>query len=207
MAKLPIINWKQESIGEFELADSICQARFNPFLIKDAVTAHMANKRQGTHKAKDRSEVKGSTRKLFRQKGTGNARAGSAKSPIRRHGGVTFGPVPRDHQIKINKKTKKTALKLAFSQNLRENKICILDGWNLETHKTKELHAKLAVFKWKKALLVYAEQDPKLSLATRNLPYFKAISVNALNVYDMLKYQNMLCTTETLKQLQTRLET
>lgn len=97
-------------------------------------------------------------------------------------------------------------MKLAFSQNLREKKIHILDNWSLETHKTKELQTKLAGFKWKKTLLVYAEWDEKLCMAARNLPEVKTISVNALNVYDILKYQNMLCSTEALKQLQTRLE-
>ena len=137
MAKLQTIDTVKQVVGELEIEDQILDTSYHPQVVKDAVVHYLAGKRQGSHSTKTRAEVSYSTRKLYRQKGTGNARAGSAKSPIRRHGGVTFGPKPRDYSTKLNKKVHKLALRSLFAEKVRKGYIQILDSLELTDHKTR----------------------------------------------------------------------
>ncbi|KAK3596088.1 hypothetical protein CHS0354_027358 [Potamilus streckersoni] len=148
-----------KEVGTIELADDILNTPYHPFLIKNLLTAYLAGQRQGTHKTKGRSEVAGSTRKLYKQKGTGNARAGSIRSPLRRHGGTLFGPVPRDYDKKVNKKERKLALKSALAQLVREDKIAVVSDFSLSTHKTKDYAKALSAWNARSFLLVHDDPD------------------------------------------------
>lgn len=205
MATLKVLNLNNEEQGSIELNDKIAQVPLHPFVVKDVVVQYLAQARQGTHKTKERSEVKGSRRKLFRQKGTGNARVGSAQSPIRRHGGTVFGPVPRDHGFSLNKKVKKLALTSVIGESLREDKLKVVDELKLESHKTKDLTSLLQAWNLDKVLFVYSVIDEKLELASRNLQNVKTVHSSALNVYDVLKYGNIVLSKAALMDVEGRL--
>ena len=207
MATLKVFNLKKEEKGTVDIEESIASTKHHPDIIKDVVVYHLSKLRQGTHKTKERSEVKGSRKKLFRQKGTGNARVGSAQSPVRRHGGVVFGPVPRDHSIRLNKKVRKHALKSVIGEMIRRNQMFVVDSLDLFSHKTKNLAE--IIEKWKfhkgKALFVSDVHIENFSLASRNLKYVKQIQLKNLNVYNLLLYRNLVVTQDALKGLEGRL--
>ncbi|SVC32587.1 uncharacterized protein METZ01_LOCUS285441, partial [marine metagenome] len=154
MANLSMINQKNKASGEMEVKDCILETPYNPKAVKQAVLSYLASRRSGTHSAKTRSEVSFSSKKLYRQKGTGNARSGSAKSPLRRHGGVVFGPSPRDHSMRMNKKFRKLALFSALSEKFRRNEIMVLDQLELSDHKTRNLKKILDALDATKVLIV-----------------------------------------------------
>lgn len=205
MTILKVYNLEKQEAGTVELHDQIAEATLNPFVIKDTVVAYQSKLQQGTHKAKGRSEVAGSRQKLFRQKGTGNARAGSLQSPIRRHGGVAFGPVPRSHEISINKKVKKKALASVLAMKIKNNELLVVDNLNLPDHKTKNLVKILQDLKMEKSLIVYAAEEKNFVLASRNLQSVKCVHSSGVNVYDVLNYNNLIVTKDALQDIEGRL--
>lgn len=205
MAVINVVNLKNQGTGDVELSDEVAGAPLNPFVIKDAVVEIMAKRRSGNHKAKGRSEVAGSTKKLFRQKGTGNARQGSSRAPHRRHGGVVFGPVVRDHSIKINKKVKKKALCSVISEKIRQGRLIVIEDLKLDSHKTKDLSKVLEGLKITKALVIFKEEDKNFTLASRNLANISLAHLSGLNVYEALRYDQLVVTKDALKDIEGRL--
>ena len=205
MAKLQVTNFKNKKSGEVDLHDEIAETILSPFVIKDSVVASLAAKRQGTHKAKNRSEVAGSTKKLFRQKGTGNARAGSIKSPLRRHGGVVFGPVPRSHDVKMNKKARNKALASVIAEKIRQKQLIVLEDLKLKSHKTKEFIQILKGMKLEKVIFVYSELEKEFELASRNVQSVSSVHSTGLSVYDVLNHKHLVMTKDALKDVEGRL--
>jgi large subunit ribosomal protein L4 len=191
--------------GSVEVADALVETPYHPHLIHDAVVYQRAKARQGTHSTKTRSYVSGSTRKLYRQKGTGNARAGDRKPPQRRGGGIAHGPHPRSHAIGMNARVRKLALRSALAEKLREGNLIVLDGLALESHKTKPFAQWLAGFGSPKTLIVTDALDQNLVLAARNIPDANLIHYSGLNVYHLLACNKALMTRGALKALEDRL--
>ncbi len=167
-----------------------------------AVVAQLANKRQGTQSAKTRSEVSGGGRKPWRQKGTGHARQGSTRSPQWTGGGVVFAPKPRDYSVKMNKKEKAGAIKSALSTRVSENKIFVMEDLKFDGIKTKQVQAVLDGLKISKALIVTGEKDEVLSTSARNIPQTRTVTSNAINVYDILKYDNLVITKDAVAKIE-----
>lgn len=205
MTTLNVYNLGNQETGTVELHDSIAGSKLNPFVIKDVVVSYMSERQQGTHKTKNRSEVAGSRKKLFRQKGTGNARVGTLQSPTRRHGGIAFGPVPRSHALSVNKKVRKQALVAAVGSKIRNNELIVVDSLKLQDHKTKNLVKILQALKLEKTLVVFSEEDPNFSLASRNIPTLKCVHSSGLNVYDVLNHKNLLVTKDALLDFEGRI--
>ncbi len=205
MATLKVYNLGNKETGTIDLHDNIAESVINPFVIKSVVVAHLAARQQGTHKAKGRSEVAGSRKKLFRQKGTGNARVGSVQSPTRRHGGVAFGPIPRSHEVSVNKKVRKNALASVIASKIKNGEVLVLEDLKLPDHKTKNLAAIIKEFKLDKTLFVFSEEDKNFALASRNLPMVKCVHSTGLNVYDALNYKNLVVTKDALSDIEGRL--
>ncbi len=205
MAKLDVINMDQSKAAPLEISDGLAEAPYHPYLVRDAVVYQMAKARQGTHSAKRRAALRGSKGKLFRQKGTGRARAGSAKAPHRRHGAVVHGPHPRDHAIDMNKKARKAALRSALAERIRQNQLVVLDSLEPETAKTKDLAAWLAKLEAPQALIVVAEAPENLQRAVRNLPTVEMVHHSQLNVYNLLRYPKILLTRQAFEQVQERI--
>lgn len=205
MASLQILDQTNQPAGEMELDDRILEAAYHPKVVKQAVVGYLASIRQGTHSTKSRGEVNYSSRKLYRQKGTGNARAGSAKSPIRRHGGVTFGPTPRNHSTRMNKKMRRLALRSALAEKIRQNQVTVLENLELPDHKTRNLKQILDTLNAPKALIVTDELSENLSLAVRNLPDAHVISQRSLNVYELLRFPRVIILKDALEAMKPRL--
>ncbi len=184
-----LLNWKKEKVSDMDLPLVFCEKEMKTGLINEVIRWQRACARQGTHKAKTRGEVSGGGKKPFRQKGTGNARQGSIRSPLNRAGGVTFGPKPRSYKYKLPSKIRKQALKQALSYLWREKKVFFVQDMKSPQGKTKELYSRLKSFGLKKALLVDCRQsaDPLFKRAVVNLKSFQFLPVEALNVYDLLK--------------------
>ncbi len=182
--------------------DSIFAAPVNEHLVHRAVVLQLANKRQGTQKAKTRSEVRGGGRKPWRQKGTGHARQGSIRAPQWKGGGVVFAPTPRDYSFKMNKKEKVTALKSALSSKVSENKLIVVDGMELDAPKTKTMQTLLNGLDMKKALFVVDEEAKNVTLSVRNIPTARGVYANSINVYDILKYDNVILTKDAVKAIE-----
>ncbi len=194
MANVSVYNMQGAQIGTMELNDAVFGVEVTDHLIKMSVVAHLAAKRQGTQKAKTRSEVSGGGIKPWRQKGTGHARQGSTRSPQWTHGGVVFAPVPRDYTFKLNKKEKQQALLGALSSRVQENKLFVLDELKLDAVKTKKFAEILKNLKVEKALVVMDSDDKNVILSARNIPGVKTAGTNSINVYDILKYDAFVTT-------------
>lgn len=192
MAKVAVYNMEGKEVDSLELNDAIFGVEVNEHLVHMAVLQQLANNRQGTQKAKTRSEVRGGGRKPWRQKGTGHARQGSTRAPQWTHGGVVFAPVPRDYSFKLNKKEKRAALKSALTSRVAENKFIVLDELKLDEIKTKKFVEVMKNLKVEKALVVGADENAALS--ARNIPTVKTAFVNTINVYDILKYNTVVAT-------------
>jgi len=205
MGQVSVIKMDRSNAEPLELADGLTEAPYNPFLVKDAVVYQRAKLRQGTHATKTRSQVAGSTRKLYRQKGTGNARAGDRKATQRRGGGIVFGPVPRSHATKLNKKVRKAALRSAVAEKLRQGNLVVLDAIEPPSQKTKEFAAWLKGLEAPEALIVTHEIGDNLALAARNLPRVVVAHFTQLNVYNLLLYDKVLVTRQAMLALQERL--
>lgn len=205
MAKVSIVNWEKAEVGELDINEQLIDTPYHPYVIKDAVVQYQAELRQGTHSTKTRSEVAGGGRKPWRQKGTGRARAGTASSPIWRHGGIVFGPQPRDHSISINKKVRKKALRSALAEKIRNQQVFVLDEVVIDEPKTKLLKQKLSNFEAKNVLIVVDEVSKNISLAARNLKEVEVINYRSLNVYKLLYFEKVVFAKNALTAVEQRL--
>ena len=194
MANVAVYNMEGKEVGSLELNDAIFGVEVNEHLVHMAVLQQLANNRQGTQKAKTRSEVSGGGRKPWRQKGTGHARQGSTRSPQWTHGGVVFAPVPRDYSFKMNKKEKRAALKSVLTSKVQENKFIVLDELKLAEVKTKEMKKVLDNLKVNNALVIIGDDSENVALSARNIAGVQTASVNTINVFDMLKYNTIIAT-------------
>ena len=194
MAKVSVYNMEGNEVDQIELSDSIFGVEINEHLVHKAVIQQLANKRQGTQKAKTRSEVSGGGRKPWRQKGTGHARQGSTRSPQWTGGGVVFAPVPRDYSQKMNKKEKRLAIKSVLTEKVAENKFLVLDELKFDEIKTKKMTDVLKNLKVDNALIIVGEDSDNVVLSARNLADVATIAPNCINVYDMLKYNTVIAT-------------
>ena len=194
MANVSVYNMEGKEVGTIELNDAVFGVEVNEHLVHMAVVAQLANKRQGTQKAKTRSEVSGGGRKPWRQKGTGHARQGSTRSPQWTGGGMVFAPTPRDYTITLNKKEKRAALKSALTSRVNENKFVVVDELKFDEIKTKNFKAVMNNLKVSKALVVLADNDQNTVLSARNIPEVKTSLDNTINVFDILKYNTVVAT-------------
>ena len=194
MANVSVYNMEGKEVGTIELNDAVFGVEVNEHLVHMAVVAQLANKRQGTQKAKTRSEVSGGGRKPWRQKGTGHARQGSTRSPQWTGGGMVFAPTPRDYTITLNKKEKRAALKSALTSRVNENKFVVVDELKFDEVKTKNFKAVMNNLKVSKALVVLADNDQNTVVSARNIPEGKTSLVNTINVFDILKYNTVVAT-------------
>jgi len=192
MANVKVYNIEGKEVGTIELNDAIFGVEVNEHLMHMAVVQQLANKRQGTQKAKTRSEVSGGGRKPWRQKGTGHARQGSTRSPQWTGGGVVFAPTPRDYSFKLNKKEKRAALKSALSSRVEANKFIVVDEMNFGEIKTKNFQTMLNNLSVAKALVVIEEGNTNAVLSARNIADVKTAGTNTINVYDILKYNTVI---------------
>ena len=194
MAQVTVYNKEGKEVDKLELNDAVFGVEINEHLVHMAVVAQLANKRQGTQKAKTRSEVSGGGKKPWRQKGTGHARQGSTRAPQWKGGGMVFAPTPRDYTIRLNKKEKRAALKSALTSRVNENKFIVVDDLSFDVIKTKNFKAGLDNLKVSKALVVLDAESNNAALSARNLPTVKTAQVNTINVYDILKYNTVVAT-------------
>ena len=194
MANVSVYNMEGKEVGTLELNDAVFGVEVNEHLVHLAVVQQLANNRQGTQKAKTRSEVSGGGKKPWRQKGTGHARQGSTRSPQWTGGGVVFAPTPRDYSFKINTKEKRLALKSVLTSRVQENKLVVLDELKFDEIKTKNMKAVLDNLNVSKALIVLNDNDQNVVLSARNIDGVKTALTNTINVFDILKYNTVVVT-------------
>ena len=202
MAEVSVLNMEGSEVGKMKLNDAIFGVEINEHLVHQAVVAQLANNRQGTQKAKTRSEVRGGGRKPWRQKGTGHARQGSIRSPQWTGGGVVFAPTPRDYSKKMNKKEKRIALKSALTSRVQDGKFIVLDELKFDEPKTKEFAKVMDNLKAEKALVVLNDNDTNVVKSAANIPTVKTASTNTINVYDILKYDTVIVTQDAVKTIE-----
>ena len=202
MANVTVYNMEGNEVGTMELNDAVFGVEINEHLVHLAVVRQLANNRQGTQKAKTRSEVSGGGRKPWRQKGTGHARQGSIRAPQWTGGGVVFAPVPRDYEVKMNKKERRAALKSALTSKLQDNKLVVVDSLTLAEAKTKEMQKVLTNLKAEKALIVTAGDDQNVVLSARNIADVQTATVNTINVYDVMKYNTVVVTKDAVASIE-----
>ncbi len=202
MANVTVYNMEGNEVGTMELNDAVFGVEINEHLVHLAVVRQLANNRQGTQKAKTRSEVSGGGRKPWRQKGTGHARQGSIRAPQWTGGGVVFAPVPRDYEVKMNKKERRAALKSALTSKVQENKLVVVDSLALAEAKTKEMQKVLTNLKADKALVVTADDDQKVVLSARNIADVQTATVNTINVYVVMKHNTVVVTKDAVASIE-----
>ena len=202
MANVTVYNMEGNEVGTMELNDAVFGVEINEHLVHLAVVRQLANNHQGTQKAKTRSEVSGGGRKPWRQKGTGHARQGSIRAPQWTGGGVVFAPVPRDYEVKMNKKERRAALKSALTSKVQENKLVVVDSLALAEAKTKEIQKVLTNLKADKALVVTADDDQKVVLSARNIADVQTATVNTINVYDVMKHNTVVVTKDAVASIE-----
>ena len=202
MAKVSVLNMEGSEVGTIELSDAVFGVEVNEHLVHQAVLSQLANNRQGTQKAKTRSEVSGGGRKPWRQKGTGHSRQGSIRAPQWTGCGVVFAPVPRDYEVKMNKKERRAALKSALTSKVQENKLVVVDSLALAEAKTKEMQKVLTNLKADKALVVTADDDQKVVLSARNIADVQTATVNTINVYDVMKHNTVVVTKDAVASIE-----
>ena len=202
MAKVSVYNMEGKEVGNMDLNDAVFGVEINEHLVHMAVVQQLANNRQGTQKAKTRSEVSGGGRKPWRQKGTGHARQGSTRSPQWTGGGVVFAPKPRDYSFKMNKKEKRIALLSALSSKVAESKIVVLDEFKLDEIKTKKFVEVMNNLKVENALVVLEGENKNVVLSGRNIPSVKVTATNEINTYDVLKYTTLVVTKAAVEKLE-----
>ncbi len=206
MPTLDVYNKNKEKVGQIEVSDTIFGVEVKRGLIQEVVRWQMARRRQGTACTKTRSEVSGSGRKPFRQKGTGRARAGSNTSPLWKRGGTVFGPKPRDYSYSLPKKVRKLGLRMALSGKVRDSKLWVVRDFGLEQIKTKEVISILKRFGIEKAVIITAGSDMKLEKSARNIPYVKVLRHEGINVYDLVRYSDVLIHEPAMKLIEKRLQ-
>ena len=202
MATVKVYNIEGKEVGSMELNDAIFGVEVNSHLMHMAVVQQLANKRQGTQSALTRAEVRGGGRKPWRQKGTGHARQGSTRAPQWKGGGVVFAPKPRDYSFKMNKKEKALAIKSALTTRVQADKIFVLDGISFDEIKTKKMVAVMDNLKLDKALVVLDKKDDNVILSARNIPTVRTALTNAINVYDIVKYDALVITKDAVAQIE-----
>ena len=202
MANVAVYNMEGNEVGRLDLNDAIFGVEVNEHLVHMAVLQQLANNRQGTQKAKTRSEVSGGGKKPYRQKGTGHARQGSTRAPQWTHGGVVFAPTPRDYSFKLNKKEKRAALKSALTSRVNENKFVVVDALNLDEIKTKKFVQVMKNLKVEKALVVLNEMNENVIASAKNIPTVKTAQTNEINVFDILKYDTVVVTKDAVKTIE-----
>ena len=202
MAEVSVLNMEGSEVGKMKLNDAIFGVEINEHLVHQAVVAQLANNRQGTQKAKTRSEVRGGGRKPWRQKGTGHARQGSIRAPQWTGGGVVFAPTPRDYSKKMNKKEKRIALKSVLTSRVEEGKFIVLDELKFDAPKTKEFAKVLKNIEADKALVVLNDNDTNVVKSAANIPTVKTASTQNINVYDILKYYTVIVTQDAVKTIE-----
>ena len=202
MAKVSVYNMEGKEVETIDLNDAVFGVEVNEHLVHMAVVQFLANKRQGTQKAKTRSEVSGGGRKPWRQKGTGHARQGSTRAPQWTGGGVVFAPVPRDYSFKLNKKEKRAALKSALTSRVQENKLIVVDSLKFDAIKTKDFVKVIENLKVKKAYVVLNENDQNVVLSARNIPYVQTALTNTINVYDVMNGGTVILTKDAVKTIE-----
>ena len=202
MANVTVYNMEGNEVGTMELNDAVFDVEINEHLVHLAVVRQLANKRQGTQKAKTRSEVSGGGRKPWRQKGTGHARQGSIRAPQWTGGGVVFAPVPRDYEVKMNKKERRAALKSALTSKVQDNKLVVVDSLALAEVKTKEMQRVLTNLKAEKALVITASDDKNVVLSARNIADVQTATVNTMNVYDVMKHNTVVVTKDAVASIE-----
>ena len=202
MASVKVYNIEGKEVGTMELNDAVFGVEVNEHLMHLAVVSQLANKRQGTQSAKTRAEVSGGGRKPWRQKGTGHARQGSTRAPQWTGGGVVFAPKPRDYSFKMNKKEKALAIKSALTTRVQADKIYVLDGISFDEIKTKKMVAVMDNLKLDKALVVLDQKDENVILSARNIPTVRTALANAINVYDIVKYDALVITKDAVAQIE-----
>ena len=194
MANVSVYNIEGKEVGTIDLNDAVFGVEVNEHLVHMAVVSQLANKRQGTQKAKTRSEVSGGGRKPWRQQGTGHARQGSTRAPQWTGGGVVFAPTPRDYSFKLNKKERRAALKSALTSRVEEKKFIVVDEINFDEIKTKKFQDVLNNLSVSKALVVLEDGNKNAELSARNIADVKTAKTNTINVYDILKYNTVIAT-------------
>ena len=202
MANVAVYNMEGKEVGTLELNDAVFGVEVNEHLVHMAVVSQLANKRQGTQKAKTRSEVSGGGRKPWRQKGTGHARQGSTRAPQWKGGGVVFAPTPRDYSFKLNKKEKRAALKSVLTSRVQDNKLIVLDELKFDAIKTKEFKKVMDNLKVDKAMVVIGGQDENVILSARNLPRVNTAVAENINVYDILKGDTLVLTKDAVAKIE-----
>jgi large subunit ribosomal protein L4 len=205
MAVVNVINSKAQKVSQIDLVDAIFNIPVNGSVLHEVVTMQLASRRSGSASVKHRSDVKGSGRKLFRQKGTGRARRGDIKSPLLRGGGSVFGPDPRSYAYKVPKKVRRLALKMALSSKLKQENLVVLDEFGLDTIKTREFVKVMNALNTKNALIITEKKNETLELSARNVPNIKVLRVEGMNVYDILKYENVVLLESSIKSIEGRL--
>ena len=202
MAQVSVYNMEGKEVGKLDLNDAVFGVEINEHLVHLAVVQHLANKRQGTQKAKTRSEVSGGGRKPWRQKGTGHARQGSTRSPQWTHGGVVFAPVPRDYSFKLNKKEKRIALQSALTSKVNDGKLLVVDELKFDEIKTKKFAEVIKNLNANKALVVINENDEKVVLSARNVPNASTAIANNINVYDIMNAGTLVVTKDAVATIE-----
>ena len=202
MANVAVFNMEGKEVGTIDLSDAVFGVEVNEHLVHMAVVWQLANKRQGTQKAKTRSEVSGGGRKPWRQKGTGHARQGSTRSPQWTGGGVVFAPVPRDYSFKLNKKEKRAALKSALTSRVQENKLIVVDELKFDEIKTKNFKQVMDNLKVSKGLVVINENDKNVVMSAKNMPTVNTTLTSTLNVYDVMKAGTVVLTKDAVKTIE-----
>ncbi|MBW1835345.1 MAG: 50S ribosomal protein L4 [Deltaproteobacteria bacterium] len=205
MAGMDVLNIKGEKVSQVELVDMIFNVPVKSSVLHEVVKMQLAGKRSGTAAVKHRSDIRGSGRKLFRQKGTGRARRGNIKSPLLRGGGVVFGPDPRSYAYKVPKKVRRLALKMALSSKVQGNNLVVLDQFELDQVKTKKFLEVVNTLKLENVLIVTEKKNENLELSSRNVPDVKVLRSEGLNVYDILKYKKMILLESSIKDIEGRL--
>lgn len=202
MAKIAVFDIDRKQVSERELVDDVFNTDVKEYLLHDMVRYQLAARRQGTAKVKGRGEVRGGGKKPYRQKGTGNARQGTPTAPNHVGGGVVFGPTPRDYKFKLNRKVKQSALRSALSARFKDECMTVVNALDLEKISTKSFAEVLDRFELKKALIVIDGDNAKLELSARNLPFVKVLRAEGVNVYDVLKYPNLVMTEAAVDQIE-----
>lgn len=205
MADVDVLNIVGETVSQIELLEDIFNVVVDVNILHEVVVMQMARRRAGTVSVKGRGDVKGSTKKLFRQKGTGRARRGGIKSPLLRGGGVVFGPSVKKYDMKMPKKIKRLALKMALSSKYQSNALVIVDHFSIDQIKTRAVTKALGDLKAQNALIVTSEKDENLEISSRNIPYVKILRVDGLNVYDILKYESLILLKSSVPLIEERL--
>lgn len=203
MPKVDVLNMEGKKVGDIELAENIFAVEVNEYAMHDVVLNYLANQRQGTQSTKTRSEVSGGGKKPWKQKGTGRARQGSIRAPQWIKGGIALGPKPRSYKYTVNKKERRLAIKSLLSSKVLENELIVVDAFNFDSIKTKQMVNALTNLKVEgKTLIVLADKNENVQKSARNIENVKTLQVNTINVYDLLKYKNLVLTLDTVKKLE-----